>query len=173
MKKLFTILILMLLTQSAQAAILESGVAIEEVPKPLFGTWRVQGSMESSNSYDSFRGKCMDFWKLSRADGIITLYNPQSGAKDEISINTVEGNLVIFTRVAKFDNNKVLTDTVTIRLNGNNFSGLNDLKLEMFSLIDGHLMSTKTARYLITGEKIAGESIIYEDPEKAPTENET
>lgn len=158
--------------QSVDAAVLEAGVAIEEVPKPLFGTWRVLGNMESSNSYESFRGKCMDFWELSRENGVITLNNPQSGAKDEISVNLVEGNLVMFTRVVEFDNNKVLTDKVSIRLNGNKFSGLNELKLEMFSLIDGHLMSTKTARYLITGEKISGESIIYEDAEQAPIEAE-
>lgn len=158
--------------QSVDAAVLEAGVAVEEVPKPLFGTWRVLGNMESSNSYESFRGKCMDFWELSRENGVITLNNPQSGAKDEISVNLVEGNLVMFTRVVEFDNNKVLTDKVSIRLNGNKFSGLNELKLEMFSLIDGHLMSTKTARYLITGEKISGESIIYEDAEQAPIEAE-
>ena len=40
----------------------------------------------------------------------------------------------------------------------------------MFSLIDGHLMSTKTARYLIRGEKISGESII-EEIEEAPIKN--
>jgi hypothetical protein len=32
--------------------------------------------------------------------------------------------------------------------------------LEQFSLVDGHLMKTENARYLINGVKISGESII-------------
>ena len=171
MKKFILLIIIFFFILSVQAETLVAGVAVEEVPKPLFGTWRVLGSMESSNSYESFRGKCMDFWELSRKDGVITLYNPQSFAKDEVSVDLVEGNLVIFTRTIHFDDNKVLTDKVHIRLNGNKFEGLNDLKLEQFSLIDGHLMSTKTARYLISGEKISGESVIYEDIEEAPVED--
>ena len=152
-------------------AVLEAGVSVEDVPKPLLGTWRVSGTMESSNSYESFKSKSMDFWELSRRGDVITLFNPQNGAKDDISVSTVEGNLIVFTRKVEFDNNKVLTDTVSIRLNGNSFTGLNDLKLEMFSLIDGHLMSTKKARYLIKGEKIAGDSVLIEDSLEAPVDN--
>ena len=160
-----------LFIQMASATVIEAGVSIEDVPKPLFGTWRVQGSMESSNSYESFRSKSMDFWELSRRGDTITLFNPQNGAKDDVSVCTVEGNLIVFTRKVKFDNNKVLTDTVTIRLKGNKFTGLNDLKLEMFSLIDGHLMSTKKARYLIKGEKFSGDTVLAETEADTPETN--
>ena len=83
-----------------------------------------------------------------------------SGADAEISVKTVEGNLVIFTKKTAYDKNKILTDTVNIRLEGNKFSGINELKLEQFSLIDKHLMKTETAVYKINGEKLSGESII-------------
>ena len=59
-----------------------------------------------------------------------------------------------------YDGNKVLTDTVTLRLNKNQFSGINTLKLETFSLIDNHLLKTETASYRISGEKISGDNVI-------------
>ena len=80
----------------------------------------------------------------------------------KISVKTVEGNLLVFSKKTPYDNNKVLTDIVTIRLNSSDFTGINDLKLETYSLIDNHLMKTETATYLIKGEKIAGESVIVD-----------
>ena len=71
----------------------------------------------------------------------------------------VEGNLVVFSKKAPYDN-KVLTDTVTLRLSDNKFSGINDLTLESYSLVDNHLMKTEHAKYTIKGEKISGESIL-------------
>ena len=65
----------------------------------------------------------------------------------------------MFSKKAPYDN-KMLTDTVSIRIDKNNFSGINTLSLESFSLIDGHTLKTETARYVIKGEKIAGESIL-------------
>ena len=66
----------------------------------------------------------------------------------------------MFSKKLPYDNNKVLTDTVTLRLKDNTFSGINSLTLESYSLIDNHLMKTEYARYLIEGEKIAGDSVI-------------
>ena len=83
-----------------------------------------------------------------------------SGANSTISVKTVEGNLIVFSKKTPYDNNKVLTDIVTIRLNDDSFTGINDLKLETFSLIDNHLMKTETAKYIIKGEKISGDSIL-------------
>ena len=97
---------------------------------------------------------------MTRVDDKITLNNPYSGANAEISVKTVEGNLIVFSKKTSYGNNKVLTDTVNIRIEGDKFSGVNYLKLESFSLIDNHLMKTETAQYLINGEKIAGESVL-------------
>lgn len=138
---------------------LSAGVSVNEVPKTLYGSWRVIAKLEDSNSYSTFKPQSADMWTLSRTGDIITLTNPFTGAKSDITVRTVEGNLVVFSKKAPYDN-KMLTDTVSIRINKNNFEGINTLTLESFSLTDGHLLKTENARYLIKGEKIAGENII-------------
>lgn len=161
MKKLI-ILFFALLCCSANAEVLEAGVSIEEVPKALYGGWRITAHLDTTNSRSSFKPQSLDFWTLSRVGDSISLDNPMSGANSTISVKTVEGNLVVFSKKTPYDNNKVLTDIVTIRLNENSFTGINDLKLETFSLIDNHLMKTETAKYIIKGEKISGDSILAE-----------
>ena len=101
----------------------------------------------------------MDLWNLSRVGDKVTLSNPFSGANADISVKTIEGNLIVFSKKAPYDN-KVLIDTVTIRLNENSFSGINELTLESYSMVDKHLMKTEKARYKISGEKISGDSIL-------------
>ena len=152
----------MLLISSAVFAedlILSTGVSINEIPKAFFGSWRVTAKLVDTNSYGTFKPQSADLWNLSRVGDKITLSNPFSGANAEISVKTVEGNLVVFSKRAPYDN-KVLTDTVTIRLSGNSFSGINYLTLESYSLVDNHLMKTEHAKYTIKGEKFSGESVL-------------
>ena len=163
MKKFFTLIVFFIFTQSVQATVIEAGVSVEHVPKALFGSWRVNAKLDKTNSPASFRPQSIDFWNLSRVENSIKLDNPFSGANAEISVQTVEGNLIVFSKKLPYQGNKILTDTVTIRIEGNKFSGINSLKLESYSLIDNHLMKTETARYHITGEKISGESVIIEE----------
>ena len=161
MKKfLLVIFSLIILPVSAQEMVLKAGVSVDDVPKALYGSWRVNAKLDDTNSRTTFKPQSIDFWNLSRIVNKITLDNPFSGANAEISVSTVEGNLVVFSKKLPYDNNKVLTDTVTIRLNDNTFSGINSLTLESYSLIDNHLMKTEYARYLIEGEKISGDSVI-------------
>ena len=160
MKKLITLFFILLFTQTVNATVIEAGVSIEHIPKALFGSWRVNAKLDKTTSYSTFRPQSIDFWNLSRIDDTIKLENPFSGANAEISIQTVEGNLIVFSRRVNYDNNKILTDTVTIRLDKNNFTGINHLVLEQFSLIDNHKIKTDTATYHITGEKISGDSIL-------------
>ena len=160
MKKiLFTILMLFYIL-SVQATVIKTGISVESVPNMLFGTWRVSAKLEDTNSFKSFRPQSLDIWELSRVADTIKLNNPFSGANAEISVQTVEGNLIVFSKSLPYDGNKVLTDTVTLRLNKNQFSGINTLKLETFSLIDNHLLKTETASYRISGEKISGDNVI-------------
>lgn len=161
MKKFLLIIFsLIILPVSAQEMVLKAGVSVDDVPKALYGSWRVNAKLDDTNSRTTFKPQSIDFWNLSRIGNKITLDNPFSGANAEISVSTVEGNLVVFSKKLPYDNNKVLTDTVTIRLNDNTFSGINSLTLESYSLIDNHLMKTEYARYLIEGEKISGDSVI-------------
>jgi len=160
MKKIFIILLVFLFVLPVNAELLEAGVAIDDVPKTLYGTWRINAKLNSTNSYKTFKPQSIDFWNLSRTTDRIYLDNPYSGANADISVKTVEGNLVVFSKKTPYGDNKILIDTVNIRIDGDKFSGVNFLKLESYSLVDNHLMKTETAEYLITGEKIAGESII-------------
>ena len=153
--------VLITLVSPAEEFTLSAGVSVNDVPKAFFGSWRVTAKLEDTNSYRTFKPQSVDMWNLSRVGDVITLDNPFTGAKAEINLRAVEGNLVVFTKKAPYDN-KILTDTISLRLDGGKFSGINTLKLEQFSLIDNHLMKTETARYIIKGEKVSGESVISE-----------
>ena len=160
MKQFLFTALLFFITLSVNAETLQAGVSVEDIPKALFGSWRVSAKLDTTNSYSTFKPQSVDCWNLSRIGDRITLDNPFSGANAEISISNVEGNLVVFSKKSPYGGNKILTDIVHIRIDGNKFTGINTLQLESFSLVDNHLMKTETATYRITGEKIAGESII-------------
>ena len=161
MKKfLFLLLTLLLIITSTNAMVLQAEVSVNEVPKALFGTWRINARLDKTNSYEKFKAQSVDYWTLSRTTDVISLANPFTGANATISVNAVEGNLIIFTRKSTYSTNQVLTDTVSLRLDENKFSGINELKLESFSLVDNHLMNTETAVYRINGEKLSGEGIV-------------
>lgn len=165
MKKFLALFLTLLFLPSVNATVIEAGVSIEHIPKALFGSWRVNAKLDSTNARGTFRPQSIDFWNLSRVGDVIKLDNPFSGANAEISVQTIEGNLVVFSKRLPYDGNKILTDTVTLRLNDNEFSGINTLRLEYFSLIDNHLMKTETATYHITGEKLSGDSILKNENE--------
>ena len=171
MRNFLILLFILIFAQTANAEIFNLGVSIDEVPKELFGSWRITAKMDKTNSPRTFKAQSLDFWELSRIGNIIKLNNPYSGANAEISVKTVEGNIIVFSKKIKYDN-KILTDTVTLRLNKNKFSGINTLCLESFSLVDNHLMKTETATYHINGEKIAGDNVIA-TPEENASLNDT
>ena len=163
MKKILCVFFIFLLssciTFADETKVLSAGVSVNEVPKALFGSWRITAKIEDSNSYRTFKPQSADFWTLTRIGDKLILENPFTGATAEVSIRAVEGNLVVFSKKAPYDN-KVLTDTVSIRIDKNNFEGINTLVLETFSNIDGHVIKTENARYIINGEKVAGENAI-------------
>lgn len=163
MKKIIFLLIFLLITFGYVLAdenyALTAGISVNQIPKTFFGTWRVTAKLDDSNSYGTFKPQGSDIWTLTRIGDIVTLSNPYTGAKAQITLKAVEENLIIFTKKAPYDN-KILTDTVSIRIDKNNFKGINTLSLDTLSNIDGHVIKTETARYLINGEKIAGENII-------------
>ena len=162
MRKIFILLLILFFTNLVQASVLEAGVSVDHVPKALYGSWRVKAKLDKTNSPATFRPQSIDFWNLSRVNDTIKLDNPFSGASAEISVQTVEDEIVVFSKKLPYQGNKLLTDTVTLRLKENEFSGINTLTLESFSLIDNHLMKTETATYHITGEKISGDSVLIE-----------
>ena len=140
---------------------LSAGISIDEVPKALYGSWRVVAKLSETDNYATFKPQSVDMWTLSRVGNQITLSNPFSGANATISLQTVEGNLVVFSKKSPYGD-KMLTDTISLRLNDNTFSGINTLLLESFSHVDKHSLSKERATYLIKGEKISGDSVLKE-----------
>lgn len=139
--------------------VLKTGVSLENLPKAIFGTWDVVATLEKTSDYSTFKPQTKDVWNLSRKGNVLTLENPFTRAKAEVKVNQIEGNVVVFTRNSAVDN-YVLRDTVTIRINGNSFAGMDDLVYETVSLHDGHVLKRVTAKYLLKGYKISGMSIL-------------
>ena len=167
MSKIFTFLISLIICTAflsvnsvfaAEPYVLEAGVSIDKVPKTLYGSWKVEAGLIETSNYHTFKPISTCLWTLSRVGNDITLSNPFSNVDSTVSLNTTEGNLIAFTRVSRYDN-KRLTDIITLRMNGETFTGLNDLILETYSVIDGHLLKKETAKYKISGYKISGDDI--------------
>ena len=136
---------------------IEAGVSVDKIPKTLFGAWQVEGQLIETNSARTFKPTSMDLWNLYRVGNVLTLENPFNGAKAEVGLKSTEGNLVVFTKTSDWDN-RVLRDIVSIRIEKDTFSGINDVSLETLSIYDGHVLKKETARYRITGKKLSGQS---------------
>ena len=138
---------------------LNAGISINEVPETFFGSWRVTAKLDDTDSPRTFKPQSIDVWSLERVGDTISLVNYFSGAHAKISIKATEGNLIVFSKEAPYEN-KILTDTVSIRLEKNSFSGINTLFLKSYSPVDGKLTKTESARYLLNGEKISGDNVL-------------
>lgn len=159
MKKLLALLFgLCLSIMTVLAYTIQAGVSVDKIPKTLFGSWQVEAHLVETNSPRTFKPTSMDLWNLSRVGNVLKLENPFTGAKAEVGLQATEGNLVVFTKTADWDN-KVLKDVVSIRIEQNTFSGINEVVLETHSLYDGHVLTTEKARYEIKGRKLAGNSV--------------
>ena len=159
LRKLF-IIFMLLVCSSAYAVTLEGGVrTIDKIPTAFYGTWRVVAKIDKQTGRSlNFRPKTIDIWNLSRRGDVINLNNPFTGASGSVKLDYVDGNIIRFTKTGNYDNKK-LTDTVDLKLNGDSFTGINTLVLETFSTFDNSLIQKDTALYILKGEKISGSSI--------------
>ena len=168
MKKFFQILLIVTMfcfTGSSFALsetadnVFKAGVSIsEQVPKALFGTWRVASEMIDTDSPGNFKKNNVDIWNLSKDSNVIKLSNPFSGATASITVSYACNNAIRFTKKSKYDG-KMLTDTVELYLDKETFSGINTIVLETLSDVDNSVIKTAKATYTLKGEKIAGEYI--------------
>ena len=157
--KSLIVIFLLFVGISVGAETLKAGVSIDKVPQSFYGSWRVVAKVSKQSGSINFKPQTVDFWNLSRTGDVIKLSNPFTGAEASVKVDYVEGNLIRFTKTGKYDTNKILTDTVDLKLSGDTFTGVNSLVLETYSQIDGTLVKTDTAIYVLNGEKISGESI--------------
>ena len=139
---------------------LKTGISMEErVPNTFMGTWRVTSKLLDSGGSSIFKLSGVDLWNLSRSGNVINLSNPFTGASASITVNYVDGSTIRFTRKGNYDN-KILTDTVELNLDGERFTGVNTLTLETLSDVNRSVIKTETAKYSLVGEKISGTSIM-------------
>ena len=137
---------------------------VQQVPKEFFGTWRIVAKRIETDSPERFKEKTVDLWNIYEYGNVIKLSNPFSGASAQITVKSSEGKRIEFSKTGKYDN-QILTDTVSITIVGDNFTGEDTLKLVTQSEIDGSVMKSCAAKYKIVGERIAGQSIIGEQNE--------
>ncbi len=158
--KQILIIIIFLLGITVSAETLTAGVSkVEMVPNSFYGSWRVIAKIDKQSSNGVyFKPQTVDLWNLSREGDVINLNNPFTGASASVTVDYVDGNIIRFTKTGEYDNKK-LTDTVDLKLNGDTFTGINSLTLETFSIRDKSLIKKDTATYVLRGEKISGSSI--------------
>lgn len=138
---------------------LKAGVSIDKVPKDFYGTWRVSSKLLSSNNDEIFKKSSVDLWNLSRAGNVITLDNPFSGAKASITISDLKDRAIKFKKIGDSEGKK-LSDTVQLVLGKDTFKGINNIKLDTISEIDGRVIRTEWATYGLMGEKISGANVV-------------
>lgn len=132
--------------------------SVEKVPNGFFGSWRVKSVRVSTDSPATFKERGLDLWNISQEFDVIKLSNPFSGASAQITIQNVHNGNVEFSKSGK-NGSKLLSDTVTISIKGDRFEGYDVLKLDTLSDVDGRVMKTETAKYLVIGERIAGQDV--------------
>ena len=161
MKRILLILSVFIITLFAavSAETLKAGISVESVPKGFFGSLQVDAQLDKTTNYSTFKPQSRDLWNLSRVGNVLTLENPFTKAHAQIELKHTEGNVIVFSKTSSFDN-KILKDTVTIRLNGNTFGGYNNLELQTVSLHDGHILKTERATYALKGTKLSGVSVL-------------
>ena len=139
---------------------LQAGVSvIEQVPESFYGNWRVTAKLGETSDPTTFKPTSVDMWNLSREGDVINLCNPFTGASASITVSYVDNNIIKFTKTGDYDN-KRLTDTVELKLEGDYFTGINKLTLETISDVDKSVLKEETAVYILKGEKISGKSIL-------------
>lgn len=165
MKRILITVLIIFLTSSItvfaqDSMVLKAGISkINSVPKQFFGTWQVKSTLITTDSPKNFKPSSADMWNLRRSGNVIELRNQMTGAVAEIYLNDVNNNNITFSHEQKEENMK-LTDTVKLRLNGNTFTGTNELTLKQKKIYgDQYEIITKTAKYKIEGQKISGTSI--------------
>lgn len=144
---------------TVHAETIKAGISLDSVPKGFYGSWQVDAQLDKTTNYSTFKPQSRDLWNLSRVGNVLTLENPFTKAHAQIELKHTEGNVIVFSKTSSFDN-KILKDTVTIRLNGDKFGGYNNLELQTVSLHDGHIIKTERATYALKGTKLSGVSVL-------------
>lgn len=159
MKKILLILfsLMCVLINSCNAMVIEGNVAMtDKVPKEFFGDWKVVSVCTKSTNKEYFDSKSVDIWTLKRTGDIITLMNPLSGARADITVNDVKGKTVKFEKRSYYPDEESI-ETPILTLQGDNFTGVDKISIKTFK--DGKLIKEDYVEYQVKGTKISGSPI--------------
>lgn len=129
---------------------------VDSIPSEFFGSWKVTSVQTFNNNPRLFAPFSIDYWNLSKADNVITLTNPESGASASVFVNEVNGNTVKFTRTSITKNEKV-TETPIITIRGENFYGTDKIRIETYKY--GQVVRVEVIEYSLTAQKLSGASV--------------
>lgn len=161
MKRIIVLIFILILwipcaNDISDAMTLKTGISLsDKVPKGFFGSWKITSVMTYSNNPKIFNEVTTDYWNLSKTGDVITLSNPVSGAEASVTVEEVQGNKIKFTHVTEGKAAK-MTETPTLTLNGENFSGTDRIVIEKYKY--GKKISEDIVEYKITAEKMYGNS---------------
>ena len=140
--------------KACSTTILGGVSVIEQVPQELFGSWAVSAVQSYTNNPQKYNLiPSLDYWTIYKYDNVLTLENPQSGARASVKIKEVVNNTVSFTRQSKKTESEV-TETPTITILGENFVGTDKMVIKNYK--NGSLISTDVVEFMIRGQKIGG-----------------
>ncbi len=137
--------------------IISGGIEIiEKVPQELFGSWAVSAVQIYTNNPQKYKMMpSLDYWNIYKYNDVLTLENPQSGARASVTVKEINNNTISFTRHSKKINADV-TESPTITISGENFFGTDKMIIKNYE--NNTLISTDVIEFTISGKKISGTS---------------
>ncbi|MCD7779978.1 MAG: hypothetical protein LUH05_04825 [Candidatus Gastranaerophilales bacterium] len=159
MKKILFILVSLvyICISPSIAQVIEGNIAMtDKVPEEFFGDWKVVSVCTKSTNREYFDSTSMDLWTLRRQGDLITLMNPLSGARADITVNDVKGKTVKFEKRTSFPDEESI-ETPILTLQGDNFTGVDKISIKTFK--DGKLIKEDYVEYQVRGTKISGSPI--------------
>ena len=128
----------------------------DKVPNELFGDWKVVSYCTKSTDKELSGTSSVDIWTIKRSGDTITLINPISGARADVTVDDVKGKTVKFEKKSYYPNEES-TETPILTLQGDNFTGVDKISIKTFK--DGNLIKEDYVEYKVKGSKISGAPI--------------
>lgn len=141
---------------SLSAVIVGNVSMTDKVPNELYGDWKVVSYCIKSTNKEYFGATGVDIWTLKRNGDTITLINPISGARADVTVSDVKGRTIKFEKVSYHPEEESI-ETPILTLQGDNFTGVDKISIKTFK--DGKLIKEDYVEYKVKGTKISGAPI--------------
>ncbi len=159
MKKIILNFIILIFTaiMPCQAEMITGAIEMtDKVPKEFYGDWKVVSVCTKTTNKDLFDSTSVDIWTLTRNKDVITLMNPLSGARADITVNDVKGKTVKFEKRTNYPDEESL-ETPILTIQGDNFTGVDRISIKTYQ--NGKLIKEDYVEFQVRGTKISGAPI--------------